>query len=68
MGYIRGMKGTDPDLAAHFTILRKYGITLAGEAVEEVFGKFPGRRIWTASGGMWRMPWRMCVRSPCISF
>lgn len=41
MGYIRGMKGTDPDLAAHFTILRKYGITLAGEAVEEVFGEVP---------------------------
>lgn len=41
MGYIQGMKGTDPDLAAHFTILRKYGITLAGEAVEEVFGEVP---------------------------
>lgn len=40
-GYIRGMKGTDPDLAAHFTIIRKYGIVLAGAAVEEVFGEVP---------------------------
>ena len=40
-GYIRGMKGTDPDLAAHFTIIRKYGIALTGAAVEEVFGEVP---------------------------
>lgn len=40
-GYIRHMKGTDPDLAAHFTIIRKYGIALAGAAVEEVFGEVP---------------------------
>lgn len=40
-GYIRGMKGADPDLAAHFTIIRKYGIVLAGSAVEEVFGEVP---------------------------
>lgn len=40
-GYIRNMKGTDPDLAAHFTIIRKYGIVLAGAAVEEVFGEVP---------------------------
>lgn len=41
-GYIQRMKGTDPDLAAHFTIIRKYGIVLAGAAVEEVFGPVPG--------------------------
>ncbi len=40
-GYIQRMKGTDPDLAAHFTIMRKYGIVLAGAAVEEVFGEVP---------------------------
>lgn len=40
-GYIRDMKGADPDLAAHFTIIRKYGIALAGPAVEEVFGEVP---------------------------
>ena len=40
-GYIQRMKGTDPDLAAHFTIIRKYGIVLAGAVVEEVFGEVP---------------------------
>lgn len=40
-GYIRRMKGTDPDLAAHFMIIRQYGIVLAGAAVEEVFGEVP---------------------------
>lgn len=40
-GYIQRMKGTDPDLAAHFTIIRKYGIALKGAAVEEVFGPVP---------------------------
>lgn len=40
-GYIRRMKGTDPDLAAHFMIIRQYGIVLVGAAVEEVFGEVP---------------------------
>ena len=40
-GYIQRMKGTDPDLAAHFTIIRKYGIVLAGADVEKVFGEVP---------------------------
>lgn len=40
-GYIQRMKGTDPDLAAHFTIIRKYGIALRGAAVKEVFGPVP---------------------------
>lgn len=40
-GYIQRMKGTDPDLAAHFTIIRKYGIALKGPAVGEVFGPVP---------------------------
>lgn len=39
--YIEHMKGTDPDLAAHFTIIRKCGIVLEGAAVEEVFGDVP---------------------------
>lgn len=39
--YIRCMKGTDPDLAAHFTIIRKWGIVLVGAAVTEVFGEVP---------------------------
>ena len=40
-GYLRDMQGTDPDLAAHFTITRRYGIPLWGEPVEKVFGPVP---------------------------
>lgn len=36
--YIAKMKGTDRDLAAHFTVLRARGKCLFGEAVEDVFG------------------------------
>ena len=39
--YVEKMRGTDPDLAAHFTILRKYGITLWGEPIMKVFGPVP---------------------------
>ena len=39
--YINKMKGTDKDLAAHFTIIKKYGITLYGEAVDSVFENVP---------------------------
>ena len=39
--YIQNMKGDDKDLAAHFTIIRQYGITLYGEEIENVFGEVP---------------------------
>ena len=39
--YIRKMKGTDKDLAAHFTVIRSRGICLAGLPVREVFGEVP---------------------------
>jgi streptomycin 3"-adenylyltransferase len=39
--YIRKMNGTDKDLAAHFTIIRKRGECLFGQAIEEVFGEVP---------------------------
>ncbi|MBO4422034.1 MAG: DUF4111 domain-containing protein [Clostridia bacterium] len=42
-GYIREMKGTDRDLAAHFTVIRKRGRCLYGPPVEEVFGEVPAR-------------------------
>ena len=42
-GYIRGMKGADPDLAAHFTIIRHRGRCLYGAPIEEVFAKVPER-------------------------
>ncbi|MCM1559565.1 MAG: DUF4111 domain-containing protein [Butyrivibrio sp.] len=40
-GYIAEMKGTDKDLAAHFTILYHRGECLYGEAVKDVFEKVP---------------------------
>ena len=39
--YIRNMKGEDRDLAAHFTIINRYGILLYGRAVSDVFGEVP---------------------------
>ena len=39
--YAAKMQGTDKDLAAHFTILKKYGMVLYGEGVEAVFGEVP---------------------------
>lgn len=39
--YVKKMKGTDKDLAAHFTIIRKYGIVLYGEDIDRVFGAVP---------------------------
>ncbi len=40
-GYIQNMKGTDRDLAAHFTILRAYGKALCGPTVADLFGPVP---------------------------
>lgn len=37
--YVEKMKGTDYDLAAHFTIIKKCGIVLYGEAIDEVFAE-----------------------------
>lgn len=39
--YIDKMKGTDKDLAAHFTIIRKCGKVLYGETIREIFGEIP---------------------------
>ena len=39
--YIRKMKGTDRDLAAHFTVIRRRGRCLAGRQIGEVFGEVP---------------------------
>ena len=39
--YVEKMKGEDIDLAAHFTIIREYGIVLWGEKIEEVFAPVP---------------------------
>ena len=42
-GYIRRMNGTDKDLAAHFTVIRRRGKCLYGLPVEAVFGEVPER-------------------------
>ena len=39
--YVKKMKGIDKDLAAHFMIIRKYGIVLYGEEIDRVFGIVP---------------------------
>jgi streptomycin 3"-adenylyltransferase len=39
--YVKSMKGADKDLAAHFTVINKYGIVLYGEKIENVFGELP---------------------------
>jgi streptomycin 3"-adenylyltransferase len=37
--YVENMRGEDKDLAAHFTIIIRYGIVLYGEQIENVFGE-----------------------------
>lgn len=39
--YCRRMNGRDPDLAGHFTVIKKTGITLYGLLKEDVFGDVP---------------------------
>ena len=39
--YVQNMKGDDKDLAAHFTMIRQYGVTLYGEEIEKVFAEIP---------------------------
>lgn len=39
--YVRSMKGEDRDLAAHFTVINRYGIALFGEKISDVFGEVP---------------------------
>ena len=41
--YIRNMKGTDKDLAAHFTVIRTRGRCLYGAPIDEVFAEVPRR-------------------------
>lgn len=39
--YIRKMNGMDKDLAAHFKIIKNYGIVLYGAEINDVFGDVP---------------------------
>lgn len=49
--YVEKMKGTDKDLAAHFTIIYHRGKTLFGKEIKEVFSKVSGEAymdsIWS---------------------
>ncbi len=40
-GYAERMSGTDRDLAAHFMVIIKRGITLYGEKIDRVFARIP---------------------------
>lgn len=42
-GYCRTMNGTDRDLAAHFTVIKKVGICLYGKPVDEIFANVPAQ-------------------------
>lgn len=39
--YIQKMKGTDKDLAAHFKIIKSYGVVLYGASIQDVFADVP---------------------------
>ena len=41
--YVSKMQGTDPDLAAHFTIVYHRGVCLCGAPVRDVFSEVPKR-------------------------
>lgn len=41
--YCETMKGTDRDLAAHFTVIKKAGIVLCGEEINNIFGNIQKR-------------------------
>lgn len=49
--YARSVGHSDPDLAAHFTVIRKRGRVLLGEGIPAVFGEVDGKyymdSIWT---------------------
>ncbi|MGP3638842.1 aminoglycoside adenylyltransferase domain-containing protein [Lentilactobacillus hilgardii] len=44
--YIKSMKGTDPDLAAHITIINHFGRVLVGRPVYQIFDKVPQKIYW----------------------
>ncbi|MBR3734464.1 MAG: DUF4111 domain-containing protein [Lachnospiraceae bacterium] len=39
--YVKKMNGTDADLAAHFTIIKKRGKSLYGASIDEIFAEVP---------------------------
>lgn len=53
--YARSVGHSDPDLAAHFTVIRERGRVLLGEGIPAVFGEVDGKyymdSIWTDVSG-----------------
>lgn len=49
--YCRIMNGADPDLAAHFTVIRAVGNVLWGKPIGEVFGPVPRADYWDSIRG-----------------
>lgn len=39
--YVQNMKGTDPDLPAHFMMIKHYGVVLWGAEISEIFSDVP---------------------------
>ncbi len=39
--YIEKMKGVDIDLAAHFSIINRFGVVLYGEKIDQIFAEVP---------------------------
>lgn len=50
-GYCQRMQGVDPDLAAHFTVIRQVGQVLWGEKIENLFGEVPREAYWDSIRG-----------------
>lgn len=46
INYITNMQGTDPDLAAHITIINHFGQVLVGQPIRQVFDKVPPKVYW----------------------
>lgn len=47
-GYCQAMHGEDVDLAAHFAVIRRFGIRLTGMPIREVFGFVPPEAYWSS--------------------
>ena len=50
-GYVSKMNGTDPDLAAHVTVLNHRGKTLFGREIKEVFSEVRREDYWDSIVG-----------------
>ena len=69
LAYLKAMHGTDPDLAAHLTILQAAGQVLLGPAITTVFGPVPAKQ---AGGecGLQQLPtqWHPLIRQALAAY